>query len=364
MHGQPAARHIGIRHFNQRFAFNGVRVAIQHFGIHDGADGHTCLVEMREVLGQIALRDEAANNRIQCLPVFHAGRVIGEARIGDQRFLPDGTQQFLRHALRGSGKADPAAILGAIRIARRCIGAAAAGAWLALARQAPIGQLRFQHAEKGLEQRNINHLPLAGRFRMAQRDHGRRRAIKPGIGITHEHGRQHGFAVFKTIDGSKAGIAFHQSAKARLVPIRPILPPAGNARDDKARIGGKQALGIKPHGFQHAGAEAFHEHRRAAGQGAHGGDAFGVFQIKADAFLVAANGLPACLHTAYPPGAQSIAFGGFHLDHFRAVICKNLGQDIAGDQPRKINDPHALHRAFGRRVKILAMHLSHGINPA
>jgi undecaprenyl pyrophosphate phosphatase UppP len=36
---------------------------------------------------------------------------------------------------------------------------------------------------------------------MAERDHGGSRTIKPGIGITHEHGRQYGFAVFKAING-------------------------------------------------------------------------------------------------------------------------------------------------------------------
>ena len=167
---------------------------------------------------------------------------------------------------------------------------------------------------------------------MAQRDHGGGGTIKPGIGIAHEHGRQHGFAVFKTIDGGEAGIAFDQGAEAWLVAIGTILSPAGDARDDEAWIGGEQACGIKPHGFQHAGAEAFHQHGGALGQGAHGGDALGAFQIKADAFLVAADGLPTGLDAAHAPGAECIAFGRFHLDDFRAVISKNLGQDIAGDK--------------------------------
>ena len=99
MHGQPAAWHIGVWHFDQRLAFDGVGVFIQHFGIHDGPDGDTGLVEMREVFGQVAGADEGADDGIKFLPVFHAGRVIGEARIGNQRFLPDGAQQFFGHAL-------------------------------------------------------------------------------------------------------------------------------------------------------------------------------------------------------------------------------------------------------------------------
>jgi hypothetical protein len=46
------------------------------------------------------------------------------------------------------------------------------------------------------------------------------------------------------------------------------------------------------------------------------------------------------------------------------VISENLGQDIAGYQARKIHHPNAIHGAFRGRVKILAMHFYHQINPA
>ena len=274
-----------------------------------------------------------------------------EARIGDQFFPPDRSQQLLGHALRRGREADPAAILRAIGVARHRIGAAAAGPRLELAGQRVIRVLRLHHHVDGIEEALVDHLALPRRFRVAQRDHRGGGAVETRIAIGHVHRRQHRLAVGEAVHRGEAGIAFDERAEAGLVAVRPVLAPAADAHDDERRVDRAQGFGREAHGFQHAGTEALAEDRGIRDQALHHRDRLGVAQIETGGELVATERLPGGRDALDPPGSQRVAFRRLNLDHLGAVVGQHLGQDVPGDEAREIDHAEALEGAGGGGVE-------------
>ena len=69
----------------------------------------------------------------------------------------------------------------------------------ALAGQAPVGDLRFQHGEERVEQREVDDLAGAATLGHAQRDHRGGGAVEAGIAIRHVHRRQDGLAILEKL---------------------------------------------------------------------------------------------------------------------------------------------------------------------
>ena len=268
--------------------------------------------------------------------------------------MADGAEQLLGHPLGGGGQAHPAAVARAVGVARRAVAGAAAGARLGLAGDAVVGGLRLHDRQHGVEQGEVDHLSPPGALGMAQRDQGGGGAVEAGVGVAHEHRRQHRLAVGEAVYGGEARVALDQRAEARLVPVRARLPPAGDAHHHQPGIGRQQGLGRQPHLLQHAGAEALDQHGGPGGESAHGVLRRRVAEPEADALLVAAPGLPRRLDAADLPGAQRVALGGLDLDHLGAVVGEHLGQQVAGDEARQVHHAHAVQGTGGGGVERLA----------
>src|SRR5438046_5523481 len=68
-------------------------------------------------------------------------------------------------------------------------------------------------------------------------------------------------------------------------------------------------------------------------------------QLQAQALLAARIEFPGDRHTVRLPGAQRVARRRLDLDHLGAEIGEHLREGVACDQPREIQDAHALERA-------------------
>jgi len=331
--------HVGIVDLDQRFALQHIVVLDDLRDVVDRADGNAGLVEVTQVLVEIAGGDELADDPVEFDPVAHALDVGREARIVRQLRPADLDQHAHRHALCRGREADPASVLRLVDVARGCIGRAAAGAHLHLSGQPVVGGLRTQHREQRIEQRQVQHLAVAAvHLDLAQRHHHGAVAVECGHAVGQVHGWQDGFAVGETVHRGEAAIAFDQRAEARLVAIASVLAPPRDAHDHQPGVDRMQLCGRQAHILHDARPEALDQNGGCLRQFAYDGAAGIGTQVEGDALLVAAVDLPGRLDTLHPPRAQRVAFGRLDLDDLGAEVGELQGQHVAGHQARQVDD--------------------------
>jgi hypothetical protein len=209
-----------------------------------------------------------------------------------------------------------------------------------------------------LDQRQIDHLARAAAdLDRAQRRERRGGAPQPGKRVGHGERRQHRRAVGKAVHRGKAGERLDQRAEARLVPPRPALAPAGHADHDQLRVAREQHVRTQAHLLERAGAIVLDQHLRRAGE-AEQQLAPGVLaQIEAEALLVARVDLPPQRHALRLPVPEVVAAARLlDLDHLGAEVGQHVRQDVARDQARQVQHPHAIERAPRGRVELVRLH--------
>src|SRR3954467_13178603 len=86
----------------------------------------------------------------------------------------------------------------------------------------------------------------------------------------------------------------------------------------------------------------------------------GLAQVEAQAFLAARVQLPVHRHAVGLPRAQRVAGGRLDFDHLGAEGGPHLREDVAGEQARKVEPPHAPQRTHGAgRIGALPWRLAH-----
>ena len=341
MHGKGL--HVGVGIVGEQLALDDVRILDDLRDVVDRADGDFGLFEERHVFRLRAPRDEGADDRIQLLGMFDALGVDAEFRVLGQFWPADRTEHALGHLLRRGRQAHVAAVLAAVGIARARVGRAAAGARLHLSRQPVVRRLRPEHGKQGIEQRQVDDLPLAAALGFAQGDQCRRRAVQPGDGVGEVHRRQYRLAVAEPVHGSETRQSLDQRAEAGTPPVRSILAPARYADDHQLRVRPQEFLRREFHRLQRAGTEALDEDRRGRHEFQQQFACFWPAQLQA--FFVAPIQLPVGRDALRLPGAQRVARGRLDLHHLGAEIAQHLCQRIAGDQAREIEHAHAMQRA-------------------
>ena len=219
--------HLVVGNLDQRFALQHVVVLHDLRDVVDRPDGNAGFVEVAQVLVEIALRDEAADDSVQFNAVPDALDIGGKARILHQLRPADLDQDTLGHALGRGRETDPVAVPGLVDVARGCIGRATAAPHLHLAGELVVRGLRPQHGEQRIEQRQVERLALAAvHFDLAQRHHDGAIAVQRGHGVGEIHRRQHRLAVLEAVHRGEAAIALDQRAEARLMAEAAVLAPA------------------------------------------------------------------------------------------------------------------------------------------
>src|SRR5262249_51649239 len=108
-------------------------------------------------------------------------------------------------------------------------------------------------------------------------------------------------------------------------------------------------IGREAHLFKGAGPETFDQHGRSRNKLPDQRHRLIMTEFDAEAALVARVHLPSRLDILGAPAAKRVAFTRLDLDDIGAEISEMLRQQIAGNEPRKIDDPKPGQRATDAR---------------
>ncbi|KAG0771912.1 hypothetical protein G6F22_016106 [Rhizopus arrhizus] len=199
----------------------------------------------------------------------------------------------------------------------------------------PVGGVRHQQAERGVEQGGIHALAAPGARAVVQRQQDARlRGVARQVvhdGDADAGGAAGGPAQRSVVAESRNG-AVDQLRKARLEVRLVIQPPPGHRAGDEVL---DQDVGV----LQQAQQDVAPACQR---------------QVQPDRPLAAVDGgevgRVALRVDGRPQRAGLVAARRFDLDHVRALVSQHLGAQRTRQYPGQVDDPNALQRAGGPGV--------------
>jgi hypothetical protein len=148
------------------------------------------------------------------------------------------------------------------------------------------------------------------------------------------------------VEGREAGHRLDHRPEPRAIPIRAVLAPAGDAREDQAGILRGQRVPAESPFLERAGQEVLDQHVGLTAEPPQERLPSCVGQIQGDRALAAGVDLPPELAAIPEPGAQRIAAPWIlDLDDVGAVVAQDGRQDAPRDQAGAVDDSETGERA-------------------
>jgi hypothetical protein len=182
----------------------------------------------------------------------------------------------------------------------------------------------------------VHPLPLARGLALDDRDEDALREEDPGAQVGDRNAHAHRTLARNAGDGHEAAHPLGDLIDAGPVPIRPVLPEAGDAAVDQARIDRAQALVVDAESALHVGAVVLHDDVGVLRQPLEDGHPVGLAEVQRDALLVAVQVLEIEPVTIAAHTVAGAAAGHLDLDRRGAPIDELPHAGRAGPRPGQV----------------------------
>ena len=239
VHRQPAELVVGKVDDHAALARMGVFLELR--GGVDGPRRHPRPVEDLHRLGEGALGDEPADDRVDLLAVGGARRRGVEARVVAHVGAADGAEDAHRHRLHGAAHGDPLPVPGPVGIAGRGGAGGVADPGGRLAGRAVDRGVGAEDRDEGLEQREVDHLAAAALpLDLPERHHDSERAVEPRHHVGEGERREGRRLVGKAVLVREARHRLDEGPEPRLSGVGAGLTVAAHADDDELGVAVEQ----------------------------------------------------------------------------------------------------------------------------
>ena len=214
-----------------------------------------------------------------------------------------------------------------------------------VARVEPVGGVRHQQTERGVVEAGLDPLAAAGARALLQREQDADGGIEAGAHVHDRNAdpRRGAFAV----DAHEPGHRLHHRVVARQAAQGPVRAEAGDAAVDERREALGEGFEAQAPFLHRAGQEILDDDVGLFQQAQHDFARGFALEVQGDGGLVAVQAVeirarPGNERRAV--GARLVALRRLDLDHFRAVVGKDLRAQRAGEHAGQVDDSDAAKR--------------------